>query len=102
MFLRFLKKPARIFQFVKSGKKGQWHFAGPHYHQQILFDQCRLYPSLFQLSFDSILYSYQVYFPAVSWYSLAVFDFITCVSFCTEINNNNFDNVLKLTNLPSK
>ena len=101
MFLRFLKKPARIacllFEAFSGGFilldlevisfipiisklffwragfahylrtfSGQWYFANPHCHQEILFDQCRLYPSLFQFSFVSILYSYRVYFPAVS------------------------------------
>ena len=31
--------------------------AGPHYYQEIHFDQYRLYPSLFQLSVASILCS---------------------------------------------
>ena len=61
-----------FFPFVKSGNKGQWHFAGPHYYQKILFDQYRLYPSLFQLSFASSRYSQQAYFPAVSLYSQRV------------------------------
>ena len=39
-----------------SRNKGRWNFAGPNYCQEILFDQCRLYHSLFQLSFASILY----------------------------------------------
>ena len=49
----------RIFfflPFVKSRNKGQWHFAGPHYYQEILFDRCCLYPNLFQLPLASIPY----------------------------------------------
>ena len=56
-FAHYLRILSRFFPFVKSGNKGQWHFAGPHYYQEILFDQCRLCPSLFQLSFASILCS---------------------------------------------
>ena len=40
-----------------SRNKGEWHFAGPHYCQEVLFDQFRLHPSLLQLSFASILYN---------------------------------------------
>ena len=36
-----------FFSFVKSGSKDQWDFAGPHYSQEILFDQCRINPSVF-------------------------------------------------------
>ena len=47
-FAHYLRMFSRFFPFVKSGNKGQWHFAGSHKHQEILLDQCSsLYHSLF-------------------------------------------------------
>ena len=46
-----------FFPLVKSGNKGQRHFADPHYYHGILLDQWGLCLSLFQLSLASILYS---------------------------------------------
>ena len=36
-FAHYLRMFSRFFQFLKSGNKGQWYFAGLHY-QEILFD----------------------------------------------------------------
>ena len=54
-FTHYLRMFSWVFFICKIWEEG--HFAGPHYYQEILFDQCRLYPSLFQLSLASILYS---------------------------------------------
>ena len=56
-FAHYLRMFSRFFPIVKSGHKGQYHFTRPRYYQEILFDQCRFYPSLFQLSLSSILHS---------------------------------------------
>ena len=50
-FLPIISKPFfRGTEFVHYLRMFSRFFAGPRYYQEILFHQCHLFPSLFQLS----------------------------------------------------